>query len=190
MGGALFAFLYWRKSKLNRSGASSQNQSILRSLGNRFSGTAYKATPAVRLDNIPPASNYVNSNAFELQHYDNQTFDDHFDGYQNFTDFSGSREVGIDVGPVSDEPFVQHQGAKLSNLISMTSEALAANKRAEQEASVLRELAGIENAEDPFAGAADTDRIQLEQRSKVIIKIIVILIKLRQTRKLELKIKN
>jgi len=72
----------------------------------------------------------------------------------------------------------------------MTSEALAANKRAEQEASVLRELAGIENAEDPFAGAADTDRIQLEQRSKVIIKIIVILIKLRQTRKLELKIKN
>jgi len=89
MGGALFAFLYWRKSKLNRSGASSQNQSIIRSLGNRFSGTAYKATPPVRLDNIPPASNYVNSNAFELQHYDNQTFDDHFDGYQNFTDFSG-----------------------------------------------------------------------------------------------------
>lgn len=105
MGGAIFGFLYWRKGKLNKSNASSsgsQDRSILRSLGNRFSGnTAYKqagaAHPTIQLNGIPP-NNYT-SDDFELNtQYDNQTFEQN-ENYQNFTDFSGSREVGIDVGP-------------------------------------------------------------------------------------------
>jgi len=151
MGGALFGFLYWRKAKLNQSGSSSQNQSILRSLGNRFSGNGYKTAQVVRLDNIPP-NNYVNDNAFELQQYDNQTFEN-FDGYQNFTDFSGSREVGIDVGPAGNDVTVQYPPAelskpkKLNNLTSVVAEALTANERAKQEA-ILRDLEEIESDED------------------------------------------
>ena len=112
MGGAIFAFLYWRKGKLHKSKAaatqpsspSHPNRSLLRSLGNKFSGNSYKQTTsahpaAIQLNGILP-QNYSD---FELKHYDNKTFEPSNEDYQNFTDFSGSREVGIDVGPFEDD---------------------------------------------------------------------------------------
>lgn len=74
----------------------------MRVFGDRFSSNRYRAPPAVRLDGLPP-TNYANDE-FELNHYENHTFDagDGAKNEQNFTDFTGSREVGIDIGDLAD----------------------------------------------------------------------------------------
>ena len=67
----------------------------------------YKASsPEIILDGFP-SNNYTNDD-FELQHYENHTFDDQELYLHNYTDFTGSREVGIDVGPFEgDVNFIQ-----------------------------------------------------------------------------------
>lgn len=109
----------------------------------------------VKLDGIPP-NNYTNDD-FELQNYDNETFEQN-EGYHQFTDFSGSREVGIDVGPFDDninytnpvdnnpvifkkmipneEPIQEEEPAKFSHLLGIAGEAIVANNRYQEPTNI------------------------------------------------------
>ena len=113
----------------------------------------------VKIDGIPP-NNYTNDD-FELQNYDNETFEQN-EGYHQFTDFSGSREVGIDVGPFGDdvnytnpvndnvdnsnplvfkkmvpnEQPIQEEPAKVSHLLGIAGEAINANNRFQEESTI------------------------------------------------------
>jgi hypothetical protein len=133
---------------------------VLRILGSKFTKQKYKATKPARIDDkLPSDSNFINDN-FELRNYENQSFDFNNEGFtHSYMDFTGSREVGIDVGPFEEqinyikpkneskpqlvlktfqadkiiEEEKEAPAQNVSNLLNTTSEILAANKRSDDE---------------------------------------------------------
>lgn len=99
LGGALYLYHRWQTSKLHGGLGGGPGRGIRFALPNR---RAKYESQMVRLDGVPDTT--FNHDDFEVQ-FSNPSFNHDNEEGHIYTDFTGSREVAIDVDPAMDEAY-------------------------------------------------------------------------------------